>query len=234
MHPRVKEFLAVTELDELLALKQTITNLDAEDEAGIISVLQDWQDKQAVANVLMNPQLIPDAVRFHAVLRGLQDKHVDYYRLAATVGLQEFDSDTFSEEECSTIAEQLLALLESNDVIAERASIAIAQYITKADASKLFKFFDHSNDVVKHNIFVSLIQCIGLQEIHSFMSNAIQTGLIPQSVRDVIAEKLHDLEDISKETGRAVRRKLVRSGLGLPLLSYIPNLCEMQTTTLET
>src|SRR6266446_8357932 len=126
MSPELQEFLGAGDLDEVLRALQRITSFDAGDAAAVRSVLLQWQSPQAVSNLLFHPTLIPEDLRLASLFRGLAERRVVYYVLAAVVGFQSLDPVRMTAADRRRVVEELLALIrETNGVLAQRASVSI-------------------------------------------------------------------------------------------------------------
>ena len=86
----VQAFLRTNELDSLVHLREGIDAAARNDAEPLIrEVIARWNDRQALANLLMHAGLIPADLRVAALVRGLRAADEDYLRLAATVGVGE-------------------------------------------------------------------------------------------------------------------------------------------------
>lgn len=123
----LSDFLASSDLDELLAAREALESVDEEDEQAVTDVLVTQGDEQAVANILMYPEVAPDDMRVPALLRGLRSTPDDYTALAAAVGVQHLaDLGGLSHEQRATLAAALLSLLARADgLVADRAHVAV-------------------------------------------------------------------------------------------------------------
>src|SRR5262249_12437907 len=81
-------FLEADDLDDLLRVRHEISTLTPAEVERVASVLGNWTDRQAVANLLFYSTLIPASLRWEALDRGLHSSDIPYFVLTATVGLQ--------------------------------------------------------------------------------------------------------------------------------------------------
>ena len=227
MQPQLATFLEIAELDDLLLARESIASLSKVDNEAIITILKEWKDKQAIANLLQHPDLIPEPLRFGTLLKALQAEQVQYYPVAATVGLQGLESDVFSVKEQSSLAKELLVLLENDGVAAGRASITSVQYMSAAQHQTLFPFLAHPNEAVQHNIIVGLIKLVGLQKFRAVMTEAIGTKQIPTAALSFVNETLAEFDQLPVKDGTVDKMAFILSSLSAPLLTYIPNLKDM-------
>lgn len=121
------DFLNSTDLDALLAARHALAAIEAEDETAVTSLLAAQDDPQAVANVLMYPEVAPDDVRVDALARALAAPADDYRALAAAVGVQHLaDLGGLSRADRDALAPALLSLLaRAEEVVANRAHVAV-------------------------------------------------------------------------------------------------------------
>jgi hypothetical protein len=135
MSPQLTAFLAAEDLDDVGDARKPIKALDATDTAAIRSVLKQWKPSQAVANLLMNPSLIPQDVRLATLRRALAERRTPYLVLAAVVGFQEVDPDKLSAKDRKQVTADLLAIMRANsDVRATRATLSFAGFARTSDA----------------------------------------------------------------------------------------------------
>src|SRR5262245_48765771 len=153
--PQLRAFLTTEDLDDLLNARQAIKALDAADTAAVRSVLEQWHPPQAVANLLIHPDLVPEDVRLAALFRGLDDQKTPYLGLAAIVGLG--GEEKLSAEDRKRVAARLLTVIRvTGDVRAERASVTLMSHAREADAPQLIALLGHSNKTVRHNLWAWL------------------------------------------------------------------------------
>jgi hypothetical protein len=81
--------LKTTDLDDLLRERRDILSLTPQETERVSAVIRAWTDRQAIANLLFYPDLIPLSLRFDALDRALRSHGFPYFGLAATVGLPE-------------------------------------------------------------------------------------------------------------------------------------------------
>lgn len=135
------DFLSSSDLDALLAAREALASIAAEDETAVADLLAAQDDAQAVANVLMYPEVAPDDVRIDALVRGLAAPPEDYRALAATVGVQHLaDLGGLSPADRAALAPALLSLLaRAVGLVATRAHIAMLALTRGASAEPLVR-----------------------------------------------------------------------------------------------
>lgn len=114
--PGLDRFLTAIDLDDLLRARHDIASLTPEESARIVSVVRDWNDRQAVANLMLHPDLMPTDVCLDAVDRALHSNEVPYFTLAATVGLQGMALDKVPRRETHSVGSGV-AGFDSSDVV---------------------------------------------------------------------------------------------------------------------
>lgn len=223
MNRMLEEFLRAEDLDDALSAREELGELDSQDEARIVATLRNWQEPQAVANLLMNPTLIPAAERGKVLLRGLRERRIPYYVLAAVVGLQQLKASDFSRDDAEAIRERLLQLFqEYPGVIAQRASLTLPGFVTARETDQVVELLNHPDPVVRHNILFLLISLVGLDEIRPVIVRAAQSGHLSPEAVDFCSSQFAHISEIAGESPHA--KPFRRSDLSLPLLTYIPNL----------
>src|SRR5215216_6035392 len=135
------------------------------DSEAALSVLEEWTDQQAVAKVLLYPDLLPQPHRLRFLLKALGEMDFPYYTLAAIVGLQSIEQEEIERESGAReeIKERLFALIDHADevmrgwepdaegvhtideVIADRASALHWPFVESADAARLVGWLDHAS-----------------------------------------------------------------------------------------
>lgn len=199
-------FLQADELDETQRLAQQVLPLDAEGEALVRSIVHQWQDAQAVANLLLHPTIMPVDIRNDALLRGLHEP-LTYNTLASVVGLQNH-ADWWTNDEKSEIVERLQSIMFSAPPpLANRASVTLLDYVQEQDIDKLIFFLGYPGEIVQHNSLVALVRLIGEDETLERVNAAFEAKQVTEAGQDFTAAHIYTVSED-----------------GLPLLSYIPNL----------
>jgi hypothetical protein len=118
-------FLQATDLDALATYHTALEPLDAIEQEVVIACIVQGINMQAIANLLLYPDVLPDAIRWSTLQRYLNSqRYYPYLTLAAVVGCYHTSPDTLSEAEQAQIAAQLLTLLqESKPLIAAWAGV---------------------------------------------------------------------------------------------------------------
>lgn len=225
VNPKLRAFWATDELDEAQALCDELSgSLDVTDVQGIKERLRFWEDRQAIANLLMFPMLIPDSVRVESLLRGLHEQNMTYYILAAAVGLGKVEKEGFDDPQATMIGESLLKIIEQRqDIIAERASAALRPYVNVEHRRRLLALLEHPSAIVRHNCLAALLRLLPYTQRHTFFESALRDRLLSMSAFLEITDKLIKVEQDTDDEAD-YRLNLLASGLTTPLLAYIPNL----------
>jgi hypothetical protein len=189
MSPELEAFLAAEDLDELLNARGKITALTPEDEAVVRAVIGEWRNQQAVSNLLFHPDLIPTDIRFPTLFRGLQERRIVYYVLAAIVGFQSLDANALPAADRQQALSDLLAVIRyTTDILAHRASVSFQGFAKPEDAPKVFALMGHADKTVRHNVRAWLFrtfQSIGTEPLGDA---GRQSGLGEEVQRQVAGE----------------------------------------------
>jgi hypothetical protein len=86
--PELERFLTATDLDDLQEARGEIKVISREAAAALTELVTAWDDEQALANLLMYPEVIPAPQRVFALLRALMTAPTHYLLLASLVGLR--------------------------------------------------------------------------------------------------------------------------------------------------
>jgi hypothetical protein len=215
MSPELEDFLGAEDLDDVLRARQKISSLDTRDEEVIRAVLAQWQNPQAVSNLLLHPTIIPKDIRLASLLRGLAERRVVYYVLAAVVGFQSVDPREIAGEDRRRIAEELLSVIRKNrGILAQRASVSVQGFLTRDDAPRVFDLWAHPDDTAWHNLRAWLFRTFQADDAESFAAAASRSGLAKETQRRLV----EDFTDLVTNP-----REGCDSELG-ELFGYIPNL----------
>jgi hypothetical protein len=152
-------FLTLSDLEELAGAEAALraAGVDVESRQLIAATVHDWVDVQALANLLMYPQLIDDADRVPAVQRGLSDPR-GYLRLAAAVGVGELQLAEIDEAQRFEFVRLLLGILQTDVLpLADRASFALVWVLHPSDAPDLVAHLTHPSPTVRHNLIHGLL-----------------------------------------------------------------------------
>ena len=218
LNPRMEAFIFSKDLDELLQARQAITALDEDDEAVVRAVIKEWSNPQSVANLLFHPSLIPADIRVATLLRGLAERGVMYYVLAAIVGFGGMVPELSSAEREEVATILLDFLPNSTGVLAQRASVTLSGVAREADAPKIFSLLDHADETARHNLRAWLFRTFEKPGIEAFTAAAARSTLDAEAQAALVRE----FAEIGPGAPPEVKRKL------LTLFSYIPNLDEVK------
>jgi hypothetical protein len=208
--PDLAGFLQSPDLDDLLARREAITEITRDDAAALTEVVSAGDDRQAVANLLMYPELIPPAVRSATVLSALEGADDDYRVLAAACGLGRVE---WTDDERRTIGGRLLRL--SRDASAPTSTIAaraVEHVVDALDLTATVEFLGELRSNERHNVLAALVNEYGADAVRTEAGYAGTVGTMSPD----------DVEDIE--------RRLDGHSLPVPVdlavLVYIPNLDE--------
>jgi hypothetical protein len=204
-------FLRADDLDAIADARGRIRFISKIDAAALATVANEWSDEQAVANLLMYPEVIPQQARLATLRRGLGGDITDYATLAATVGLQRLAPGDASDDDRREIGARLLHLIESgNATLSRRASLTIGDFVAYVVQDSLLRLLDHSDETVRHNILAALVTAMGSEGVTQAVQRAIDAGRLDPELRE------HVVQALAPSGGTSVAE--------VPLLEYIPNL----------
>jgi hypothetical protein len=208
-------FLAAQDLDDLLHIALELPPLDQNDQAVVQVILQDWRPAQAVANLLFHVDKIPEDLRGAAVLRGLNDQSQPYFQLAATAGLQSLEPAALHSAEAATIRKRLLQILQTDSLVAARASVTVDGWLDASFAPPLCRLLDHPNETVRHNLLAWLILHVEPVDLIPQLENS---GARPETLAGAIRDV--------REYARCRRAGVEFTRASSYFYSYMPNLFE--------
>jgi len=221
---RLERFLTATDLDDLLRRRHEISALAPEESARVVSVVRDWNDVQAVANLIFHADLIPTDVRFDALDRALHSKEVPYLTLAATVGLDGVALDEVPGEKRAAWTQLLLGFVRSKSpVLAGRASVTLfgwSQSIVIFDIlPQLLSLYPVPDDSACRNIVAAVLHRCG-----DLSPSEFDERLLEWQASDSARTALHraHAEYAERKEHDALRAMIMKA----PVLAYIPNLSE--------
>jgi hypothetical protein len=211
MHLTLSRFLAADDLDELAAAREEITEITRDDAHTLEAIVDAQTDRQALANLLMYPDVIPEHQRAGAMFDALSGDVSDYLTLAAAVGVGhvEFDDDMRAQ-----VAGRLLDIARNADeplsILAGRSFGAFADALDLQLCVERLGDFRPSE---RHNVLA------GLLAVHDDI--AIRKALSEARAFDLMSP--YDTDDVERRLDEgADPDSLAR----LTLLTYIPNLSE--------
>lgn len=221
----LESFLKAGDLDELLHLRGDISRLTPEESSRIASIIHDWTDRQAIANLLFHPDLIPADVRFEALDRALRSNEVPYFVLAASVGLQQVSPDDVPADKRIVWVQTLLRLVRSQSpVLAGRASVTLYEWMRGIKGPDVMPELVSSHPVADEgacrNIAAAVLARYGELSPADF-DRRLTEWRVSDAARTAL-RRAHD-EYCHLKTHDAFRARL----LTMPALAYIPNLSEI-------
>lgn len=213
----LRRFLAAADPDGLSRARADIDphHLGFDDRLEIEAVLHDWDDVQAVANLLMYPELIVADERIGQIRRALADADT-YLQLAATVAVMVVERAEIGEDARFDLVQRLLALVGSDQgVLADRASYSVIALLTPTDGPEVVERLDHPSETVRRNLFQGMLALVGPSGMRSLVE---EPGFVEPEVQAAVRLRLRD-------DGVDLTRPA--DDLRLPLiLAYLPTLAE--------
>ena len=220
MTTQFEAFLRSDDLDELLKLRRQNVKLNEEEECTVLTVLEAWSDKQAVANLLFCPSLIPAANRERFVTKGLSDLENPYFVLATVVGVASLAGQTISNDFRLEIKKRLIGICNDyGDVVAERASVSLGDFLEKTDLIAVLPLILEKNNIVSQNILAWVVRTWDNLTLVKMEKEFKAVGISWfKRRRALVAFR----EFVNKRSEVPSAFKLA------PVLSYIPNLKEVE------
>jgi hypothetical protein len=217
MSPELKAFLAAEDLDDVGDAHDKIKALTPDDKEAIRFVLKQWENAQAVSNLLIHPDLIPEDIRLTSLFRGLAGPRVAYYGLAAIVGFGQIGAEALSAEERKQVAAAFLEVIrKTNDARATRASVSIGTFIDENGIPQVVSLLEHRNDTVRTNLRAWLFKVFKDRDVEAFTAAVGKSGLAAAAQERLIAQ---------------FREWQAKPTDMVTLFPYIPNLGEFQPST---
>lgn len=220
----LEAFLKAEDLDDLLRVRRGISSPTSEESSRIVAVIDEWTDRQAVANLLFYPDLIPADLRFEALDRALHSHDVPYFALAATVGLQQIVLDDVPADKRARWVQALLRLVQSQSrALAGRASVTLYSWmrgVTTPDLlPELLSLYPVTDEGASRNIVAAGLARCGNLPPDEF-DQRLTDWRVPDAARTALRSAYE--EYLRLKAHDAFRAKLMLS----PSLAYIPNLSE--------
>jgi hypothetical protein len=220
MDTRLDVFLRARSVDEVAALAPDLGVLSPEDELRVREVLDARVDEQAVANLLMEPAVLPRDRRVSAILDHLRGDPDSYLALAAVVGADQLRDDELVERQDAEIAAALVDLIDGGapTPTAQRASVALVRYGRSTPFEELVELLDSGDDVVHHNVLAAIVATVGLDRTAQLL-RARANG------EDADERLVHDLAAVQQAV-RLEDDDAMVADVVLSRLSYIPDRSE--------
>lgn len=218
---KLKTFLAIDELDDLLTAYYEMGSFSKEDEKYVRLVLRKWKDRQAVANLLHHASMIPGDIQFKYLRKGLLEKREIYYNLSAIVGVQEPEYLDLTGKQKEDIKEILFTFLRgAADVRGSRALQALVSYCTEADTAKIISCATNKDENIRENILRFLVKLHGEENIKEVL---LKHEWIYDDEVEILGNRLAaHYEKINNAPED--KKGFFALTLGMPRITYIPNL----------
>jgi hypothetical protein len=187
----LRRFLATSDVEGLARARADLDpgRFDTDDRLEIEAVLHDWDDLQAVANLLMYPELIAPDERIAQVRRALVDEH-PYVQVAGTTAILEIDRAEFGEDARYDLVQRLLAIIGADDgVLADRASYSIVALMHPTDGPEVVEHIDHSSATVRRNLVQGLLRLVGPTGVKSLVE---EPGFVEPEAQAAVRDRLRD------------------------------------------
>ena len=221
----LKRFLDEKDLDDLQKIAFSLEKFNKEDNTLINSILDNWNDNQAISNLLFYPNLIPNEIRFKTLLKGLKDKENPYYNLAVIVGIQSPENLNFTDNQLTQLKKELFEFVEkTNDIRSMRSTTSLHQYIDTSDTQRIIKCAVNEIDVVQTNLLSMISTLHGKENIRSVL---VKNEAVLKNEAEMLLKEL-EKQELKIEDAPEDKKGFFKLTLGMPLSSYIPNLNEFK------
>jgi len=209
------DFLKAKDLDDLLKIRGQIGGLTADEMKRVADILQEWQDGQAVSNLLFHPSLIPEHMRYDSIDRALRSIEKPYFTLAAVVALRSIDPGTVSLDVRKRWVSRLLEFVRlDGGTLSSRASVTIWSWLRDDDIQKFVRAYPVPDETATENIIAFTISRFGHLTRPEYRERLRLYSLGFWKRRPFL--RRFDEYCQKKDAGGAVF-------MTMPLLSYIPN-----------
>jgi hypothetical protein len=209
------DFLKTKDLDDLLKARRHIRAPSADEAMRITAILREWQDRQAISNLLFHPSLIPEETRVETIERALHCADVPYFALAAVVGLQSINAETVNSECRKRWVSRLLVFVRSNSgVLSARASVTIRAWLKDDEIKEFVCSYPVPDETASKNIISFTLLHFGQLTRQEYSERLRTYGLGFWKRRPFLRQFAEYCR--KKKDGRAIF-------MTTPLLSYIPN-----------
>ena len=211
MEVPLESFVRATDLDDLLVAHHQITGISKEDAAVLHEIITSWTDRQAVANMLMYPEVIPAPNRNEALLRGLHSDPSDYELLAAVIGVQHLGQTEIPPEIKREVTQCLLGALSSDRPTGMRASVALMPFLDDIGIESLLAMMPRLDEAVRHNVLVMAVNHFGEGAVIRCLRSLDESGRLDDETAHAC---LSETSRLAEGINRLVK------------LAYIPNLVD--------
>ena len=223
--------LRAQDLDVLGEVRHQLHSLTESETARLRRVITAWKDRQAIANLLFHPEVIPEDLRFGTLARALRSTDVPYFQLAATVAMQGMPQTSVPEEHRQLFADSLVGFLGSRTkVLASRASVTLFGWSQEQASDdlliRMLAAVPVENDTVSHNVFAAVLARHGKGTPQEFEGQTARWDIPPRARTALLASHRENLE-------RTARGEIRGKIMTCPLFSYIPNLSEFLGSTTD-
>lgn len=159
-----------------------------------------------------------------SLFRGLTERRVPYYAVAAIVGFGSIDARTLSAAERERVVGHPLAILKNtNDARAQRASTALGSFAGERVAPKVMGLLEHPDETVRHNLRAWLFSTFKDRGVEAFAA-AARAGDLSEPKRRGVTEEVKELVENPPKEG---------DGRLSPLYAYIPNLRDFEPVDIK-
>ena len=187
------QFLAAPTPAAAASARDALVPADDDTLSEVQYVLDAWEDVQAVANVLLHPDLIAPPLRVPTVVRGLEDD--GYVQLAAAVGAARLPAPVTEEDRVALVDALLDLMAGQGGLAAVHAAEALDGLARDDDATELVVLLGHPDDDVRHRLQRLMFALLGADGIDRLLDdrNLVRPD-DAEIARDHLAEDGVDLD----------------------------------------
>jgi hypothetical protein len=187
---KLQRFLTAEDLDEISEARDEVKPVTAQDQAAIRRILKDWRNGQPVANLLCFSDLIPEDIRLATLRRGLAEREVPYFVVAAIYGLSSVDSNKLTSEDRKQITSELLRIIRANsDVRAWKAALKLKEFATIEDAPRVMWLMEHCEKDVQRCLRIWLMNTFEGKTEAEYSAAASKSEL-PEAARRRLVQEI--------------------------------------------
>lgn len=162
-------FLAATTHAHAADAHDALLPVDDETLGEVQYALDAWEDPQAVANVLMFPDLIAAPLRVPTLVRGLEDE--GYLQVAAAVGASRLPAPVVEEDRVALVDALLDLVAGQAGLAAVHAAEALDGLVRDDDAVEIVVLLGHPDDDVRHRLQRLMFGLLGAEGLDRLLDD---------------------------------------------------------------
>lgn len=168
----ILQFLEIDNVNDLRRERESLSQLTDDDYFVINNVIEKWDDRQAIANILLFPDIIEKSDRWNTIQKGLESYSEPYYILTAVCGIKRVKSNIPSQYREKYIAQLLRFCDTKTQTLAIQSSITLTHLLHQDEHYLLPQAYPVFNDIVNDNILVFLVENYDEKQLKQLLKNA--------------------------------------------------------------